>query len=107
MAKMSAPSSALSPCAAKNASTSGKPLMMMAVAEAASIVWAEFAIRRPYPSGETEKRMSDYNDVARVYLRHPVISVAILGDEDPDWNPEIYHWQKGGCELTFKFKLVK
>src|SRR5438128_212089 len=38
-----------------------------------------------------EKRMSDYNDVARVHLRHPVISVAILGDEDPDWNPSVYH----------------
>jgi len=54
-----------------------------------------------------EKRMSDYNDVARVQLRSHVISVAILGDENPDWRPEIYHWEKDGCELTFKFRLIK
>ncbi len=54
-----------------------------------------------------EKRVSDYNDVARVYLRHHVVSVAILGDEDPQWNPEVYHWEKDGCELTFKFRLIK
>jgi hypothetical protein len=53
------------------------------------------------------KERSDYNDVARVHLRHHVISVAILGDEDPDWNPEVYHWEKDGCELTFKFRLIK
>ncbi len=54
-----------------------------------------------------EKRMSDYNDIARVHLHHHVISVAILGDEDPNWNPRFYHWEKDGCELTFKFKLIK
>jgi hypothetical protein len=54
-----------------------------------------------------EKRMSDYNDVARVHLHHHVVSVAILGDEDPDWQPQVYHWEKDGCELTFKFRLVK
>jgi hypothetical protein len=53
------------------------------------------------------KRMSDYNDVARVHLRHHVVSVAILGDEDPDWNPQVYHWEQGGCELTFKFRVIK
>ncbi len=54
-----------------------------------------------------EKRVSDYNDIARVYLRHHVVSVAILGDEDPDWKPEVYHWKKSGCELTFTFPLIK
>jgi hypothetical protein len=54
-----------------------------------------------------EKRMSDYNDVARVNRRHHVVGVAILGDEDPDWNPEVYHWQKDGCALTFKFRTIK
>jgi hypothetical protein len=31
-----------------------------------------------------EKRISDYNEVARVHLRNPVVSVAILGDEERD-----------------------
>jgi hypothetical protein len=48
-----------------------------------------------------EKRMSEYNDVARVHLHNHVISTAILGDEDPGWRPEVYHWEKDGCELTF------
>jgi hypothetical protein len=54
-----------------------------------------------------EKRMSDYNDVARVHLRHHVIAVAILGDEGPDWLPEVYHWHKGGSALTFRFTPIK
>ncbi len=54
-----------------------------------------------------EKRMSDYNDVARVHYRSPIISVAILGDQDPAWRPERYHWEREGCELTFKFHLIK
>jgi hypothetical protein len=54
-----------------------------------------------------EKRMSDYNDVARVHLHNHVISVAILGDEDPDWLPRVYHWAREGCELTFQFVLIK
>jgi hypothetical protein len=54
-----------------------------------------------------EKRMSDYNDVARVQFRNPVVGVAILGDEDPAWRPCVYQWQKDGCELTFKFNAIK
>jgi hypothetical protein len=54
-----------------------------------------------------EKRMSDYNDVARVHLHQHVVSVVILGDEDPTWNPEVYRWTKSGCELTFKFRTIK
>jgi hypothetical protein len=42
-----------------------------------------------------------------VHLHHHVVSVAILGDEDANWNPQVYHWHKDGCELTFKFKLIK
>jgi hypothetical protein len=53
------------------------------------------------------KRMSDYNDAARVYLHHHVLAVAILGDEDPDWNPEVYVWRKGRCALTFQFHVIK
>jgi hypothetical protein len=54
-----------------------------------------------------EKRMSDYNDVARVHLHQHVVSVAILGDEDAEWNPEVYRWAKSGCELIFRFRLIK
>jgi hypothetical protein len=54
-----------------------------------------------------EKRMSDYNDVARVHLHHHVVGVAILGDEDTTWRPEVYHWVEDDCELTFKFRSIK
>src|SRR5207248_413502 len=57
--------------------------------------------------GDFEKRMSDYNDVARVHLHQHVVSVAVLGDEDPDWNPEFYRWQKDGCAVTFQFRPIK
>lgn len=51
--------------------------------------------------------MSDYNDVARVHLRSHVISTAILGDENPQWRPQVYHWEKNGCALTFRFGMIK
>jgi hypothetical protein len=53
-----------------------------------------------------EKRMSEYNDIARVHLHSHVVSVAILGDEDANWNPEVYCWTKSGCELIFRFLLI-
>ena len=53
------------------------------------------------------QRMSDYNDVARVHFRNPVVGVAILGDEDPDWRPEVYHWEKDKFALTFRFRVIK
>jgi hypothetical protein len=53
------------------------------------------------------KRMSDYNDVARVHLHNHVVSIAILGDENPRWRPHVYRWQKDGCSLTFRFQPIK
>jgi hypothetical protein len=54
-----------------------------------------------------EKRMSEYNDVARVHLRQHVIAVAILGDEDPTWLPSVSLWGKSGCSLRFEFRPIK
>ncbi|EFA69792.1 hypothetical protein [Cylindrospermopsis raciborskii] len=36
-----------------------------------------------------------------------MISLAILGDERADWQPESYNHNIGGCEVTLKFPIVK
>ena len=42
-------------------------------------------------------RVVDYNDGARLHLGHPVVSVAVLVDPDPDWRPR--HVRAGGHGL--------
>ncbi len=53
------------------------------------------------------KRLFVYN--YRVYDRHrrPVVSLAVLADERPDWRPERFGWQRWGCEVGIRFPCVK
>ncbi|MGJ0604818.1 hypothetical protein [Cylindrospermopsis raciborskii] len=48
-----------------------------------------------------------YNYRAFDLNQKPVISLAILGDERADWQPESYNHNIGGCEVTLKFPIVK
>ena len=52
-------------------------------------------------------RMYIYN--YRIFDRYGqrVVSLAILGDEKSNWRPDTYRYEMLGCELNFKFPIVK
>ncbi|OAD22466.1 hypothetical protein THIOM_001729 [Candidatus Thiomargarita nelsonii] len=45
----------------------------------------------------------------RLYDRYGprIVSLAILGDNDDKWQPESYNYENFGCELSFKFPVIK
>jgi hypothetical protein len=45
----------------------------------------------------------------RIHDRYqkPVISLAILGDDQPNWRPSEYRDEHGGCEVSFRFPIAK
>ncbi|MCG8351164.1 MAG: DUF4351 domain-containing protein [Chloroflexales bacterium] len=53
------------------------------------------------------ERMFRYH--ARLFDRDriPVVSLAVLGDEAPDWRPERFGYDLWGCELSLRFPTVK
>ena len=52
-------------------------------------------------------RMFDYNVRARQLYGRPVVSLAVLCDEDPAWRPDCFLAGAFGCELSLKFRMVK
>lgn len=52
-------------------------------------------------------RMFRYH--ARLYDRDklPVVSLAVLGDDDPAWRPDFFGYELWGCVLTLRFPTVK
>lgn len=52
-------------------------------------------------------RVKEYNDKAEDRHRHPVVSVALLLDDDPDWRPASYVYEKWGFRKVVAFPLVK
>ncbi len=52
-------------------------------------------------------RMYTYN--YRIYDKYQkfVVSLAILGDENPNWRPSQYNRQLFGCGISFRFPVVK
>ncbi len=56
---------------------------------------------------EFPQRMYIYNYWAFDLYRKPVISVAILGDENQSWRPNNYGYNLGNCEINLKFPTVK
>ena len=53
------------------------------------------------------QRMYIYNYRAFDLYQKPVISLAILGDEQVNWRPASYDYQIAGCEVSLKFPTVK
>jgi len=53
------------------------------------------------------ERMFRYH--ARLYDRDriPVVSLAVLGDEEPAWRPDHFGYALWGCELALRFPTVK
>jgi hypothetical protein len=56
---------------------------------------------------EFPKRIFVYNYRAFDLYEKPVISLAILGDENKSWRPSVYEYGLGGSQLSLKFDLVK
>jgi hypothetical protein len=59
------------------------------------------------PEEDFPLRMFLYN--YRIFDRHgkPVVSLAVLGDDRPDWRPESYGWELWGCRMGIRFPVVK
>ncbi|MCI0458307.1 MAG: hypothetical protein L0Z62_15190 [Gemmataceae bacterium] len=57
--------------------------------------------------GEFPKRMYVYN--YRIFDRYDreVVSLAILGDDDPNWRPDHFGHQRWGCSAGLRFPVVK
>lgn len=59
------------------------------------------------PKSDFAKRMYTYNH--RIFDRYDrqVASLAVLSDEQADWKPTQFGYQLLGCEVNFKFPVVK
>lgn len=59
-----------------------------------------------WPEGNFPRRMFGYQ-VRKYEEELPVVTVAILADEDPNWRPS--HYERGllGCRVTFDFPVCK
>lgn len=59
------------------------------------------------PEAEFERRMFAY--YARIWLdkQTPVVSVAVLADDNPSWRPSGYRQEVAGCWVEFRFLGVK
>ncbi|HKI31331.1 MAG TPA: hypothetical protein VKA46_05655 [Gemmataceae bacterium] len=60
-----------------------------------------------WPGGGFEERMFGYNSRAYLHYKCPVASLAILGDDDPDWRPTQYSWTVLGCTHLLRFPTAK
>ncbi|MDM3846092.1 hypothetical protein BMF77_pc00051 (plasmid) [Dolichospermum sp. UHCC 0315A] len=56
---------------------------------------------------EFPQRMFIYNYRSFDLFNKPVISLAILGDEDAKWRPNSYEYGIGDSEVSMKFSMVK
>ncbi|MFO7904576.1 MAG: hypothetical protein R6U98_18075, partial [Pirellulaceae bacterium] len=56
---------------------------------------------------EFAQRMYIYHYRIWDRYRKPVISLGLLVDETPGFRPDRFHREKGGCELDFRFPIVK
>lgn len=53
------------------------------------------------------ERMYVYNYRCFDRYRKPVISLAVLGDENVAWRPSFYGYALGGCEVSLRFPVAK
>ena len=53
------------------------------------------------------RRMYVYNTLLYIRYHHDVWSLAILGDESPDWKPDSFQRGSHGLEATIRYPVVK
>jgi hypothetical protein len=59
------------------------------------------------PEAEFGWRVYTYNYRAEDRFKHPVVSLVVLGDENPEWRPKSYEFELYDCKKTFVFPMVK
>ena len=59
------------------------------------------------PDSGFAKRMFTYH--YRIYDRYDreVVSLAVLGDDQPSWRPQEYGYGRWGCEMRLRFPIIK
>jgi hypothetical protein len=69
-------------------------------------VFVHIEVQSQYDSDFPE-RMFRYH--ARLFdrERQPIVSLAVLGDERPEWQPESFRYELWGCELSLRFPVAK
>lgn len=53
------------------------------------------------------RRMFQYHYRLRDRFDRQIVSVAVLGDDRPRWRPATYESALWGCEVQFRFPIVK
>jgi hypothetical protein len=56
---------------------------------------------------EFPRRMFTYNSRIFDLYNHPVVSLAVLGDDRASWRPDQFHYGRWGCEVGIRFPTVK
>ncbi len=59
------------------------------------------------PETDFEKRMFTYHSRILDRYNEEVVSLAVLGDDRPNWRPSCYQHELHGCRLEFQFPIVK
>jgi hypothetical protein len=52
-------------------------------------------------------RLHDYNSLLKLKLGHPIISLVIFGDDDPEWEPNHYVYECGGYRKDVLYPTAK
>ena len=60
-----------------------------------------------WPDRDFEYRIYVYNTVAELFYGDPVDSLIVLGDDDPEWLPGSYAWERSCSRKTFTFQPLK
>ncbi len=53
------------------------------------------------------RRMFDYNLAAWQLYGKPVVSLAVLCDDRPEWRPDTFHYGHWGCKMELSFRIAK
>jgi hypothetical protein len=71
-----------------------------------AIVYIHLEVQAQYDK-DFDKRMFVYHYRIFDRFEQPIASLAILGDESDSWRPHCFGYEKGECQLSFKFPVVK
>jgi len=59
------------------------------------------------PDPQLPRRMYEYHHRIGDRYARPVVSIAVLADERPDWRPNAFEAEKWGCRLRFEYLVCK
>jgi hypothetical protein len=71
-----------------------------------ALVYVHIEVQSQHDASFAE-RMLVYHYRIRDRYGHPIVSLAVLGDEQPGWKPNGYQYALWDCALDFRFPVVK